>query len=379
MRVALIGPEIEENLGLRYLAASLAARGHRAEVIAFDDASQIADVAERGAAGSGWWHVGTSLATATLALAACASTDTNPPVTRPPPAKICDTKAPPRQLVLRDAEHTRAIDDAIAHARATHAGDTFTVTGNDVTGTLQFTAQNSPGNDCYTGGFVGYDVTASIAGAAAGDYELVGIVGVQPGAIAHGEHGEWIRFGTAGPGRDHPHLGVVWRNKTQVETTLVVAAEVPPEPTPPPQPNPNPLHMGCDLAPMPIQMGAPMNADRAVHIGLELGAGYGGARPAGTLAFVAWLDDKTDGYIDTDPVLTTDFGTATTRAYSGSVDRRRVYAFSYDARCADGAVLARGAKIQVELHVTTGQTYKATLEVDITAAGDVKPVGPKSS
>ncbi len=46
MRVALIGAETEENLGLRYLAASLAAAGHRAEVIAFDGPDRIRAVAE---------------------------------------------------------------------------------------------------------------------------------------------------------------------------------------------------------------------------------------------------------------------------------------------------------------------------------------------
>src|SRR5689334_20727856 len=51
MHVGLVGAEIEENLGLRYLAAALAARGHTSEVIAFDGPGDIAGVAERVAAG----------------------------------------------------------------------------------------------------------------------------------------------------------------------------------------------------------------------------------------------------------------------------------------------------------------------------------------
>jgi radical SAM superfamily enzyme YgiQ (UPF0313 family) len=46
MRIALVGPEIEENLGLRYLAASLIANGDQAEVVAFDEARELASVAE---------------------------------------------------------------------------------------------------------------------------------------------------------------------------------------------------------------------------------------------------------------------------------------------------------------------------------------------
>jgi radical SAM superfamily enzyme YgiQ (UPF0313 family) len=36
MRVALVGPELEENLSLRYLASSLAAAGHEADIVAFN-------------------------------------------------------------------------------------------------------------------------------------------------------------------------------------------------------------------------------------------------------------------------------------------------------------------------------------------------------
>jgi hypothetical protein len=46
MRIALVGPEIEENLGLRYLAAAVAANGDHAEIVAFDRASDIARAAE---------------------------------------------------------------------------------------------------------------------------------------------------------------------------------------------------------------------------------------------------------------------------------------------------------------------------------------------
>lgn len=38
MLVALIGPELEENLGLRYMASSLESRGHEAEIIEFNSA-----------------------------------------------------------------------------------------------------------------------------------------------------------------------------------------------------------------------------------------------------------------------------------------------------------------------------------------------------
>src|SRR5262249_44210421 len=45
LRVALVGAELEENLGLRYLAAALARAGHEAEIVAFDGPDEIPDVA----------------------------------------------------------------------------------------------------------------------------------------------------------------------------------------------------------------------------------------------------------------------------------------------------------------------------------------------
>ena len=44
MRVALMGPELEENLGLRYLHASLAAAGHEATILDFHEREQIPQV-----------------------------------------------------------------------------------------------------------------------------------------------------------------------------------------------------------------------------------------------------------------------------------------------------------------------------------------------
>lgn len=45
MRIALVGAEIEENLGLRYLASAVAARGHDPVIVPFDTADEIAAVA----------------------------------------------------------------------------------------------------------------------------------------------------------------------------------------------------------------------------------------------------------------------------------------------------------------------------------------------
>ena len=44
MKIALVGPELEENLGLRYIASSLEKRGHTADIVAFNDAGDIDDV-----------------------------------------------------------------------------------------------------------------------------------------------------------------------------------------------------------------------------------------------------------------------------------------------------------------------------------------------
>jgi len=47
MLVALIGPGLEENLGLRYLASSLESKGHEAEIIEFNSAQDAPRVTER--------------------------------------------------------------------------------------------------------------------------------------------------------------------------------------------------------------------------------------------------------------------------------------------------------------------------------------------
>ena len=44
--VALVGPELEENLSLRYLASSLAAAGFRSEIVPFDEEGQLRGVLE---------------------------------------------------------------------------------------------------------------------------------------------------------------------------------------------------------------------------------------------------------------------------------------------------------------------------------------------
>lgn len=44
MKVALVGAELEENLGIRYMASSLEARGHQAEIIPFNSESDIENV-----------------------------------------------------------------------------------------------------------------------------------------------------------------------------------------------------------------------------------------------------------------------------------------------------------------------------------------------
>ncbi len=45
MKIALVGAELEENLGLRYIASSLESRGHTADIIPFNEASDIDAVA----------------------------------------------------------------------------------------------------------------------------------------------------------------------------------------------------------------------------------------------------------------------------------------------------------------------------------------------
>lgn len=45
--VALVGPEIEENLSLRYLASALARAGFRSEILAFNEGARLAGLVER--------------------------------------------------------------------------------------------------------------------------------------------------------------------------------------------------------------------------------------------------------------------------------------------------------------------------------------------
>ena len=45
MRVALVGPELEENLSLRYLAAALSGAGYSVQIVAFNRAEDVDRVA----------------------------------------------------------------------------------------------------------------------------------------------------------------------------------------------------------------------------------------------------------------------------------------------------------------------------------------------
>src|SRR5262245_31375154 len=45
--VALIGPEFEENLSLRYLASSLQHAGYRTEILAFNEEQELPEIATR--------------------------------------------------------------------------------------------------------------------------------------------------------------------------------------------------------------------------------------------------------------------------------------------------------------------------------------------
>src|SRR5262245_62911194 len=45
--VALVGPEIEENLSLRYLASALSRAGIDSEIFAFNDAFQMAGIVQK--------------------------------------------------------------------------------------------------------------------------------------------------------------------------------------------------------------------------------------------------------------------------------------------------------------------------------------------
>jgi len=44
--IALVGPEFEENLSLRYLASSLAAAGYRAELLPFNRESDLVRIVD---------------------------------------------------------------------------------------------------------------------------------------------------------------------------------------------------------------------------------------------------------------------------------------------------------------------------------------------
>ena len=44
MKVSLVGAELEENLGLRYMAAALEKAGHEADIVPFATEYEILDV-----------------------------------------------------------------------------------------------------------------------------------------------------------------------------------------------------------------------------------------------------------------------------------------------------------------------------------------------
>jgi len=44
MKVALVGAELEENLGIRYMASSLESKGHHVEIVPFNSESEISSV-----------------------------------------------------------------------------------------------------------------------------------------------------------------------------------------------------------------------------------------------------------------------------------------------------------------------------------------------
>jgi radical SAM superfamily enzyme YgiQ (UPF0313 family) len=50
MNVSLIGAELEENLGLRYIASSLEAHGHRVTIVPFNSTQEMAEAVEQTAA-----------------------------------------------------------------------------------------------------------------------------------------------------------------------------------------------------------------------------------------------------------------------------------------------------------------------------------------
>ena len=45
MKIVLVGPELEENLSLRYLSAALESAGHQARLFDFHGPDQVAEIA----------------------------------------------------------------------------------------------------------------------------------------------------------------------------------------------------------------------------------------------------------------------------------------------------------------------------------------------
>ena len=47
MKVAIVGAELEENLGIRYMASSLESKGHVVEIVPFNTECDIQDVVRK--------------------------------------------------------------------------------------------------------------------------------------------------------------------------------------------------------------------------------------------------------------------------------------------------------------------------------------------
>ena len=47
MKVAIVGAELEENLGIRYMASSLESKGHTVEIVPFNSECDIQDVVRK--------------------------------------------------------------------------------------------------------------------------------------------------------------------------------------------------------------------------------------------------------------------------------------------------------------------------------------------
>jgi hypothetical protein len=47
MKIAIVGAELEENLGIRYMASSLGKKGHQVEIVPFNSECDIQDVVRR--------------------------------------------------------------------------------------------------------------------------------------------------------------------------------------------------------------------------------------------------------------------------------------------------------------------------------------------